>query len=1041
MTIDVRRGLMSGCAVALVLSASAAWGQNATPAPAADAQTGTATSPDQNAAPATPPEAAIVVVGTQIKGARTTAALPVTVIDMKGIAATGAVSGDDLLRSIPQFGDVSFNASNNPQTSNAARGDVNSINLRNLGVGNTLVLINGRRMVQHPTSQAAGGANQANVPVLGYNANALPVTGIERLEVLRDGAAAIYGADAVAGVVNTVTSSNYHGLTLNARDGYAEGTSRREYEFTGMGGHNFASGRGNVSLSLDYTVRTAQLAGDEPYTATADLRSYFANNPAFATNTLSDGRATYSPWANLNAVGVTSAIRRNGVALTTAAGAFHTQSSGDPGCLIAVNANTCLGSGTRATGGALREERYDTAIGTTAVPGTKRFNSMLTAHYDVSDALTVYTEIGLYYAKSHAVQPAVINLNTITIPASNYYNPFGPVTFANGTVNPNRLSGLTGVPAAGLPVSLSTYRYVDTGAQNVDVTNWQDRFLLGLKGKLLGFDFDSAVLYSEAKAIDLSDAVNSTKLQQSLALSTPDAYNPFNGGCAATPSYGDCTPSSANAINSFLFKLRRADTTTLLLADFKLSKADLLRLPGGNLGIAMGIEGRRETQKDERDPNLNGSIPFVDSVTGDVNPSNVSAVSYSPSTYGKRTVFSAFGELAIPVIAPDMNIPLIRRIDVQLAGRYEHYSDFGSIAKPKMAASWDVIDGVRLRGSYSKGFRAPNLEQVNTTQYSRLGTQNDYYRCDALLRAGKISSFSACSSVASYSILISGNPDLKPENSTNWTAGIVLEPKFIPSRFGRLTLTGDFWSIRQVGIVGQFGAPNSIILDYLLRLKGSSNPDVVRAAPTSDDIAAYAGSGLAPAGQILQVKNQFTNLLPQTVQGVDVTMNYLLRTDHAGTFNLDLNGARLIKFSADTPPAVQALFDARTAGTINAATPLTGSGNLIEQDGKPKWKASAALTWSLDGVQIGAFADYTGPVYESAFLDTNGNPYRVPGQTTFNLYAQYTFKNKTLYGKPSMRIGVRNLTDKQPPITAVGYLGSLYNPYGRYWYVSVGTKF
>ena len=139
----------------------------------------------------------VVVVGSQIRGASTTAALPVVVFDQEQIDAIGATSGDELFRSIPQMGDVLFEAANNPQTSNSARGDVNSVNLRSLGVGNTLVLLNGRRMVQHPTSQ--GTSDTGTVPVLSYNSNAIPVSGLERLEVLLDGAAAIYGADAVAG--------------------------------------------------------------------------------------------------------------------------------------------------------------------------------------------------------------------------------------------------------------------------------------------------------------------------------------------------------------------------------------------------------------------------------------------------------------------------------------------------------------------------------------------------------------------------------------------------------------------------------------------------------------------------------------------------------------------------------------------------------------------------------------------------------------------------------------------------------------------------
>ena len=128
----------------------------------------------------------IVVVGSQIEGAKVTAALPVTVVDQAQLANVAATSGDDLFRSIPQMGDVSFNSSYLPNSSNSARGDVGSVNLRNLGVGNTLVLLNGRRVVAHPTSRA----DENLVPVLTYNTNAIPVNGLKRLEVLRDGAAA-----------------------------------------------------------------------------------------------------------------------------------------------------------------------------------------------------------------------------------------------------------------------------------------------------------------------------------------------------------------------------------------------------------------------------------------------------------------------------------------------------------------------------------------------------------------------------------------------------------------------------------------------------------------------------------------------------------------------------------------------------------------------------------------------------------------------------------------------------------------------------------
>lgn len=985
------------------------------------------------------PPAEVVVVGSQIKGKDITTALPVSVVDRNQIDATGALSGDDLIRSIPQAGDVTFNEANNPQTSNAARGDVNSINLRNLGVGNTLTLLNGRRMVNHPTSQAGDG----NVPVLGYNSNALPVAGIERLEILRDGASAIYGSDAVAGVVNTVTRGDYDGAELNLRYGFAEGTNRKEFEGTALVGHSFDEGRGNFSLFFNYVRRTAQMAEDQPYTATDNLMSYFADDPAYAGNLTADGRATQSPWANLAVVGGPGTIRRSpgNQALTSSAGAFHTQSSLNPGCLVTINSDVCYGSGTRATATTLRSERFDTRPGTTVTPSFNRYNAFFTGRYELSDAVELYTELGYYLADTQRIQPPTINLNAIVIPASNYWNPFGPTTFANGQANPNRIPGLTNVPAAGLPVRLSTYRFVDAGNQVVNVENWQSRFLLGARGKIGSFDYDTAILYSEAQARDSSNAIDMTALQRNLALSTPAAYNPFSGGCSATPSLGDCSPASQATIDSFSFNLVRKSKTSLLLGDFKLSNASLFDLPAGGLGIAFGVEGRRETQEDIRDPRLNGTITFTDMVTGETNLSNVAAVSPTPSTRGSRSVFSAFAELAVPVVSPEMNIPLIHRLDLQLAGRFENYSDFGSVAKPKIAAAWDIVDGLRLRGSWSQGFRAPNLEQTKTVAYSRLGSNNDYYRCVVDMRrpVNPIPNMGACDRSASYSIFISGNPDLKPEESTNWTVGTVIEPKFIPSEYGRLTLTADFWSIQQTGIVGQFGPRNALVLDYLLRLQGSSNPNVIRSTPNADDVNFYQGSGLAPAGAVTRINDQFTNLLPQTVQGIDLAVLYNVRTD-IGRFDVAINAARLTKFSRDTPPAVQALFDARSAGTIDPATPLTDASDLIEERGKPKWRLTGSLTWSHKGFQIGAFGNYIGKVYDTNFLDAQGNPYPLEGKAFFNLYAQYRVRKGPLEDT-RFRIGARNIFDTQPPITADGYLGSLYVPYGRYIYASIGKKF
>ena len=980
----------------------------------------------------------VVVVGSQIKGAKTTAALPVSVLDNNQIAATGAVSGDDLFRSIPQMGDVFINPSNAPQTSNSTRGDVNSINLRSLGVGNTLVLLNGRRLVSHPTSQSSG-----TVPLLGYNANAIPTANLERLEVLRDGAAAIYGADAVAGVVNTVLQTKFNGLTADVQYGWAEGTHRKEYSSNIFAGRNFADGRGNISLNGNFTWRTAQRPSDRPYTATQDLRPLFAGYADYAASSAPDNRGNQNSFANFTVFGVTSAIRQGTTALTTAAGATHVQPNTIPGCATQIGNGLCIGTGNLATGSTANAYRYNAPQNdaTTIAPEIERQNLFLNGHFDISETLTAYGEVGFYHATSEGLTTQGTSLVPIGVAATNYWNPFGPVTFANGQVNPNRLPNLTNVSVNGAAVTFTNYRFNDLGPSKVEVENYQTRFLGGLKGEKWGWSWDSAILYSKADAKDESDGIDSQKLAAQLALSTPDAYNPFNGGCLDGTGGRDCAPSSQAALDAIRFRLKRHSTTTLTLADFKVSKPDLVTLWAGPVGVAAGIEFRHETQQDRRDPMLDGRTPFTDPVTKNVSNSNVTGVNDTPSTKGSRDVGSAFVEFAVPVVSPEMNIPLVRRVDVQLAGRFENYSDFGSVAKPKVAVAWDVVDGVRFRGSWQQGFRAPNLETTNPFSYSRTNTVTDYYRCEADLRAGRISTFTACTRGVGIRFTTAGNPDLKAEESESYSVGVVLQPTFIPEQFGRFTLTVDRWQIKQEGIVGTLGSTNGAIQDYLFRLNGTNNPAVIRNAPTVDDVAFFNGTGLTPVGLIVEIRDQFKNLQPQTVSGIDFGLNWTLRTENFGRFSVNVDGTFMDKYSQQLSPPIAELFEARASGKINRATPLTDPGDLLKKNGKPKWKWNGSTTWRAGPVQVGASVIYTGSVLDTDFLSVTGEPWRVKPLTTVNLYGQYRFTKKGWMDDTRIRVGARNIFDRDPPLSSSGYIGSLYNPYARYWYMSVSKSF
>lgn len=1017
------RGRRAGLAVALLAAAvQAALAQEAAPQ-AEDGAQDLAKTLDN-----------VVVVGSHIRGAPTTEALPVVVFSSEQIDAAGAMSGDELLRDIPQMGDVLFDASNNPQTSNAARGDVNSVNLRSLGVGNTLVLLNGRRIVQHPTSQ--GTSDTGTVPVLSYNSNSIPVSGLDRVEVLLDGAAAIYGADAVAGVVNTVLQSDFDGLSFNARYGLAEGTGMDEYEASIFAGRNHE--RGNVSLFLSYVNRGKLWAEDQEFTRSDDLRPLFDGYADFAGLGALDGRSSHTPWARMS-VGARPRIQSNGVFVTNASGQFHVQPDAiDCGsAAVPYGPGLCLASGNHNFNTTHREMRYDTRYATTVRPSVERVNLFLTGHHELTDNVEFFGELGLYHAVSRATQPPVVNLNEIWIPASNYWNPFGPVTFADGTPNPNRLPGLTDVPDEGLPVLLSNYRYVDVGFQDVEVTNYQARFLAGLRGQWNGFDWESALVYSEAEAKDVSNNVNMTALQRQLALSTPDAYNPFSGGCIDTWSWGDCSPSSQAAVDAIRMDLVRKTRTTLTMADFRMNRGDLFRLPAGDVGIAFGIEARHETQKDDRDQNLDGTITFTDIVSGQTSLSNVAAVSPNPDTYGSRTVGSAYVEFAVPLLSPDMGIPLVRRLDMQLAGRYEHYSDFGSVAKPKIAVAWDVAEGLRLRGSYSEGFRAPNLEQTHATQYARLANGTDYIRCEAQLRKGEIASMGQCAQGTSgVSLLVAGNPDLEPEESTNLSYGLVFQPAFLPESMGRLTFTVDRWRIRQEQMVGLLGAQTALIVDYLDRVQGRSNPLVVRADPDPDDIVLFDGSGLAPAGDVVSISDRFINLQPQTVEGIDFSLHWEKRRTKYGNFSLLLNASKLTEFTRDPGDIVNSLYEAREAGIIDPLTPLPNSSRLIGQNGRPEWRATSAFTWSKGPWRAGLSARYRSSFEQPSLLGASGEPWVVESRTRYNAYGQYRFTSGT-----AVRIGVNDLTDEGPALADGGYRGSVDQPWGRYWYVNISHSF
>lgn len=949
----------------------------------------------------------IIVVGTQIKGSDIAGILPVTSLDMTDIETTGAVNGDELLAAIPQLGDVTFTETNFGAGINDARGDVGSINLRSVGEGNTLVLLNGRRLVNHPGTKAV---NQT--PVVTVNSNALPVTGISRMEVLRDGASAIYGTDAVAGVINTILDDDYEGAQLQLQYGGSEGTSLTETSGTFKWGKNFNDGQTNISLFGNMMLRNGMPASDLRNSSTENLRQFFTGTP-YEDNTDLRNTSVDTPWGIFRTVsgGPVAGIGDNN---------FHIQPDTFAGCVgPALPGGVCAdnsGSTTTALGEDLRldRSRYRDLVG-----DTDRFNLFAFFNHEFNNGTEFFGEASYYYAdfnrRREMAQLISSQRNRVTIPTTAFYNPFGEAIY------------------------FDRYRPIDAGQRHTNVKNDSYRILGGLRGNWNNWDWETALVYSEAETKDKTNRVSLSLFQDAVSRTDATAYNPFAGGSLTDYS----APGSFNSqatIDSFMVDVTRNSKTSLTLADAKFSNPSIHSLPAGEVGVAAGVEWRNESFEDDRDDRLDGTTTFTDDLTGVTLGSDVMGSSPTPDTKGDRDVFAAFIEFAVPVVSPEMDVPLIHSMDLQLAARAEDYSDVGSVLKPKIAGSWFPFDDrFQIRGAYSEGFRAPNLEQINATAIRRVNTgREDYILCHAIANGPGFTNDDNCDGLGIEGVR-SGGPGLEPESSKNFSLGATFEPNEY------VTFTLDWWRIEQEKLVGLFSDQNEISLDYLFRVQGSSNPNVIRDTPDPAVAAIFVTAGLDPsgAGEILEVRQQFSNLDLRETEGVDFGAQFKFDTE-MGRFKIKANVAYIDTFFQTPSAEAIAIAEARDAGTISSIVPVVGQADLLKQNGNPDLRYSASIRWDKGNWGAGAFYKYVGEVVDTSVNNDGDPPLPIDAFNTLNLHIDYTFE-EVFYGQDTrIRLGVRNVGDEKPPIAdefARGYFSAIHSNRGRYWYASIRHNF
>ena len=992
---------------------------------------------------------AFSVTGTNIKRFDREKVLPVTVFSQEAMDMRQAITPVEMLTALPQVTNVPLNESANGGAN--SRGDNANVNLRGIGAGNTLVLLNGRRIAPHPVT-----SNDAGVPAFYANVNQLPTQGIDHIDVLRDGASAIYGSDAVAGVINYITKRDLRGTDLRTRFGAPEHGGGQSLQGTLTYGREFAGGKGRWLTTLDYFRRDSIPFSKRDFTRSAD---HTASAPA-PFNTLGgsfDARSAVSvfPSYRIGASATANFFRPINGAL-----AFTTSS---PTASVAARA---------ASPEFFTNTNQYQNVGQNKTDRHNWFNSV---EYELTDRLTAFADVSVYHSNSFLLrQPVQLNApgsdQFAPMSIDNPFNPYGSRFFSpTGAPNADGTPRLTGAPQA---ITMVSVLLKDVGAENINVHSGVYRIVAGLRGKL-GHDWtwDSAALYTRAYTGDISNnGARESLFQQSLLRTDATAFNPFGytfkvSGGAVVPDQPYTNPKAA--LNTFVQTWRHDGFSAVTSLDAR-AAGPLFRYWGNTVSLAVGGEYRHEQYLDLRPAYVGSNPPGVGLNTDD---NDYLVASYAPNSTGNRIVYSGYTELVVPVFSPKNDLPFVNSLELTGSARYENYSDFGTTTRPKAGLNWKPYQGLMVRASFNEGFSAPNLPTLYAPTRFTVDSapgQTDIYRNNTVGNATYV--------MKRYS---TGNLALKPVTSIGKSVGLVLE---VPKVKG-LALTADYWQIDQSNVIGSysdaqlFNSDNAKLNAYtqaqlaagitISQIDVSSgadgykgDPAIIRTVPSANDIAAFAtyntgkpaAQQAATVGTIISRSIQFQNLAKGYASGVDLSLSYQVPALPFGRLSLSTDWSYMIRSYQlrDVPGAAPAFIE------------------RMNVDGTTRWRGTNSVSWrqgnwnaGFSAYYIGRFADtatttaanyatYGEPTYIAKQFDSGTYLYRyvVHDVVTFNASLGYRFKPdapRAFLHNTSVRLGVVNLADKEPPLVsgAFGYSSSVHGSLfaGRTWTFEITKQF
>lgn len=832
----------------------------------------------------------IQVTGSHIKRTDMEGPSPVLYIDASQIANSGARDLGELLKKLPVSGAGSFTPQGNDSdsTANGAAG----ISLRGLGADSTLVLLNGRRIAVNAFAQ---GIDTAFVDI-----NSIPVSAIARVDILKDGASAIYGSDAIAGVVNIILKEDFEGTEINASVGDTKDGGGAEKSASLLWGHG--DEKAHTTVILDYFKRDETFYSDRDYSKNAnqtrrggsDLRSSSGNPGSYIPATIgSDGSIT--PKSDI----------------------YNWQA--DANCPADDDIGTyCL---------------FNYAPWMTMNPATERMGLILNHRQQLTDSISGFMEANVQHSRSDVHGAPSPSFGEFYITADN------PLFTSGEATNPFPGEDLT-----------MRRRTTEAGARHKQMESDNQRLVFGLDGQVAEIDWELSYTYSRSRNHEYGKTgfVQSTRLQDAI---NSGEFNPFS------------PTQDPGVIDDISVHTTRSGRSVTQAWDGQISGA-AFALPGGDAQYALGVEYRKEEIEDNPDELfLRGEVFGTEATTA----------------YGSRDQYSVYTEFSLP---------LIEKLEAQLAVRYEHYSDFGNNTSPKIGLQYRPTDSLMLRGSWGKAFRAPSLVQLGLGPTQESPGLIDTARC-ALTGAAE-----DCQP-QERTVELSGNPDLKPEKSDSYNLGIVWQP------VDALELVLDYWNYDQKGLIST---------DTQYRL----NQYNAGIAQSAFEVIREPSSGGVP-GRIFRIVDQYQNLGGQKTDGIDLDSRYHLDTQY-GAFQFGY----LLTW-------------------VNSFKEIKADGTERDLAGKwrhPKWRWNATLDWTLNDWSATARVNYISKYDDDIDAGATGT---VDSFTTLDTNLSYQgFKNLKL------TLGANNLFDEEPPFSAADFMGydtETHSSQGRFAYVKASYRF